>query len=268
MLQRTKNISVLVFILCMIGGIGMYCFLPSKVDDLAQIQRRGVIRVALRMNQIDYMRRGDTLAGFQYELVKQFTEHCLHAKVQFIRVPDLSEAFTALEAGKVDLIAQNIPETSDVLQQMIISSPILISKAVLVQRKNVNSDTYISNQLDLRKKQVCVVKGSSYSQRIKNLSEEISDTIYVSELKVHDAEELILLIAKGTVRYGVCDEKVADYFAKRFPGIDVGLDIGFSQLQGWGINKKSPALAKEVNQWLDKFTKTDDFNRLYAKYYN
>ena len=185
-------------------------------------------------------------------------------------MPDVTEAIRLLEKGKVDLIAQNMPRATDVLQHIAISAPVLESKSVLVQRKYAgeNDTTFVKNQLGLGKKQLCIVRGSSYAQRIRHLAEEISDTIYVSEMKVHDAEELILLIAKGSIRYGVCDEKVANYFAKRFPGIDVSVDIGFPQLQGWGINKRSLGLTRAVNTWLQKFTKSDRFNLLYAKYYN
>lgn len=258
----------LVVILAVIFGI-LY-FMPDSSRDVDTIRQKGELRVAIRMNQIDCMMRGDTIAGFQYELASRFAYNCLHAKIKWVRVADLEEAIRLLEEGKVDLMAQNIPRTTEILQRIIISSPVLISKSVLVQRKPVDAyDTaYIRNQLSLGKKQLYVVRGSSYVQRIRHLAEEISDTIYVSELKVHDAEELILLIAKGSVPYGVCDEKVAGYFAKRFPGIDMSVAIGFSQIQGWGINKNTPQLATVVNKWMEAFTKMDRFNFLYAKYYN
>lgn len=271
MVQRTKIIGILLLILLLISAVLLFVFLPSTPRDVDKIQKSGEIRIAIRMNQIDCMMRGDTLAGFQYELSKEFAYSCLHVRIKWVRVSDIPEAIRFLEQGKVDLIAQNLTRSTDVLQQVAISAPILISKAVLVQRKAseiADDTTFVKNQLALGKKQLCIVRGSSYAQRIQHLAEEISDTIYVSEMKVHDAEELILLIARGSVRYGVCDEKIANYFVKRFPGIDVSVDIGFPQLQGWGINKHSPGLAKAVNSWLEKFTKTDRFNLLYAKYYN
>ncbi|MBP1639272.1 MAG: glutamine transporter periplasmic glutamine-binding protein GlnH [Bacteroidetes bacterium] len=271
MVQRTKIVGILLLILLLVSAILLFVFLPSTPRDIDKIQKKGEIRIAVRMNQIDCMMRGDTLAGFQYELAKLFSDSCLHVRIKWVRVPDVIEAIRLLKQGKVDLIAQNIPRSTDVLQYITISSPILVSKAVLVQRKSseIEDDTtFVKNQLNLGKKQLCIVRGSSYTQRIQHLAEEISDTIYVSELKVHDAEELILLVAKGSVRYGVCDEKVANYFVKRFPGIDVSVDIGFPQLQGWGINKRSLGLSKAVNSWLEKFTKSDRFNLLYAKYYN
>ncbi len=270
MQQRTKIIGISLFILLFISAILLWTLLPSGPRDIEKIQKSGEIRIAVRMNQIDCMMRGDTMAGFQYELAKMFVDSCLRVKIKWVRVPDVAEAIQLMEKGKVDLIAQNIPRTTDVLQHISISTPILLSKSVLVQRKSSgDEDTiYVKNQLDLGKKQLCIVRGSSYAQRIQHLAEEISDTIYVSELKVHDAEELILLIAKGSIRYGVCDEKIANYFVKRFPGIDTNVEIGFPQLQGWGLNKRTPELTKSVNRWLEHFTKSDKFNALYAKYYN
>ena len=270
MVQRTKIIGILLLILLFVSAIVLFSLLPSGPRDIEKIQKSGEIRIAVRMNQIDCMMRGDTMAGFQYELARQFADSCLHVRIRWVRVPDVTEAIRLLEKGKVDLIAQNMPRATDVLQHIAISAPVLESKSVLVQRKYAgeNDTTFVKNQLGLGKKQLCIVRGSSYAQRIRHLAEEISDTIYVSEMKVHDAEELILLIANGSIRYGVCDEKVANYFAKRFPGIDVSVDIGFPQLQGWGINKRSLGLTRAVNTWLQKFTKSDRFNLLYAKYYN
>lgn len=269
MQQRTKIIGISLFVALLATLILLLTLLPSGPRDLDVIRQKGELRVAVRMNQIDCMVRADSMAGFQYELAGKFAQS-IHVKIKWVRVQDVAEAILLLEKGTVDLVAQNIPRTTDILQRIVISSPVMISKSVLVQRKPVDEfDTiYIKNQLALGKKQLCVVRGSSYAQRIKNLSEEISDTIFVSELKVHDAEELILLIAKGSIRYGVCDEKVANYFAKRFPGIDARLGIGFSQIQGWGINKSTPRLAKAINTWLGTYTKSDQFNFLYARYYN
>lgn len=269
MQKRTKIIGISLFVACVTTLILLLTLLPSGPRDLDVIRKKGELRVAVRMNQIDCMVRADTMAGFQYELASKFAKS-INVKIKWVRVQDVAEAVVLLEKGKVDLIAQNIPRTTEILQRIVISSPVMISKSVLVQRKPVDEfDTiYIKSQLALGKKQLCVVRGSSYAQRIKNLSQEISDTIFVSELKVHDAEELILLIAKGSIRYGVCDEKVANYFVKRFPGIDVSLGIGFSQIQGWGVSKSTPKLAKQVNDWLRSYTKSDPFNFLYARYYN
>jgi membrane-bound lytic murein transglycosylase MltF len=267
-LHSTRR-KIIVVSIAVFAGLLVWWVCSGGIRDVETIRHKDVLRIAVRFNQIDCMTRGDTLAGFQYELAKHFAEDDLHVKARFIKVADLSEAILLLQTGKVDLIAQNIPQTADMLRLLDISAPILVSRAVLVQRKTVSNDSlFVTKQLQLAKRQVCVVKGSPYVDRINNLSQEISDTIYVNEMKLHDAEELILLVAKGTIRYGVCDEKVAQYFTKRFPDIDDKVAIGFSQLQGWGVRKENPSLMKAVNLWLKSFVQSDEFRRIYGKYYN
>lgn len=265
---KTQALFIGLLIL-LLGGYFTYAlFFLNGVKDIDAIRTKGVLRVAIRVNQIDYMSRGDTLAGFQYELVNYFCDSVLHVKPEFIRVRSLQAAMDDLLAGKVDLIAQNIPLTSETKESISISYPILISRAVLVQRKTANGHGIIKNQLQLEKQQITLAKDSYYIQLIRDLAHEMSDTIYINQMKVYDSEELILLVAKGTIPYAVTDERVAQYFAKRFTGIDVSLPIGFSQQQGWGLNPKMPIFNKLIDSWLQGFVKTNAFHQLYGKYYN
>jgi ABC-type amino acid transport substrate-binding protein len=270
--QYIKKINIhtiiIDLVILLLGGYLIYALRFSNgVRDLNTIRAKKVLRVAIRVNQFDYMSRGDTLAGFQYDLVNFFCDSILNVKPKFIRVRSLQDAINDLLDGKVDLIAQNIPLTSETKQLVSISFPILISRAVLIQRKETNGQCLIKNQLQLGKQQITLEQGSYYIQLIRHLADELNDTIYINQMNVYDSEELILLVAKGTIPYAVTDERVAQYFAKRFTGIDVSLPVGFSQLQGWGINPQTPKFNKLLNNWLRHFVKTNKFHQLYGKYY-
>jgi membrane-bound lytic murein transglycosylase MltF len=268
---KINNIRIVIIdlVVLLLGGYLIYVLRFSNgVRDLNAIRAKKVLRVAIRVNQFDYMSRGDTLAGFQYDLVNFFCDSVLKVKPQFIRVRSLQNAIDDLLDGKVDLIAQNIPLTSETKQSVSISFPILISRAVLVQRKGANGQCLIKNQLQLGKQQITLEQGSYYIQLIRHLAHELNDTIYINQMNVYDSEELILLVAKGTIPYAVTDERVAQYFAKRFTGIDVSLPVGFSQFQGWGINPQTPKFNQVLNNWLRHFVKTNEFHQLYGKYYN
>lgn len=269
-LKRFKRKTIIIdLILLLLAGYLIYALRFSNgVRDLDMIRSKGFLRVAIRDNQIDYMHRGDSIAGFQYELIRDLCDNELHVKPKFIRVRSLHAAISDLLDGKVDIIAQNIPLTSETEQSLTISYPILISRAVLVQRKDSDGKGNITNQLELGKQQVTLSKGSYYIQLIRHLAHEMSDTIYINQMNVYDSEELILLVAKGTIPYAVTDERIAQYFAKRFTGIDVSLPVGFSQQQGWGMNPLTPNFINLVNNWLERFEKTNEFHQLYGKYYN
>lgn len=87
-----------------------------------------------------------------------------------------------------------------------------MNKQVLVQRKLENvpdSSLFIKSQLDLAGKTLHVVKGSPSILRIRNLGNEIGDTIYVEEIEKYGPEQLIALVAHGDIDYAVCDESIA-----------------------------------------------------------
>ena len=87
-----------------------------------------------------------------------------------------------LADGKYDVIAYGILATSELKDSLLLTTPIVLNKQVLVQRKLENvpdSSLFIKSQLDLAGKTLHVVKGSPSILRIRNLGNEIGDTIYV-----------------------------------------------------------------------------------------
>ena len=82
---------------------------------------------------------------------------------------------------------------------------------MLVQRKPVSEydSLFIKNQLDLAGRTLHVVKGSPSILRIRNLGNEIGDTIYTNEVEKYGSEQLIAMVAHGDIDYVVCDESIA-----------------------------------------------------------
>ena len=127
-----------------------------------------------------------------------------------------------------------------------------------MQRKLENisdSSLFIKSQLDLAGKTLHVVKGSPSILRIRNLGNEIGDTIYVEEIEKYGSEQLIALVAHGDIDYAVCDESIARTAADSIPQIDINTAISFTQFYSWGVSKQSPILLDSLNTWLDSFKK-------------
>ena len=64
---------------------------------------------------------------------------------------------------------------------LISTAPISLSKKVLVQRKPADGKVAITSQLGLAGKTCNLIKGSPAVMRIKNLGNEIGDTIFISK---------------------------------------------------------------------------------------
>ena len=230
--------------------------------DYAEIAAEGIIHASTEYNSISFYVDDDTLSGFHYELIEAFArDHGLQAAIS----PEMSfnKRLEGLADGKYDVIAYGILATSELKDSLLLTTPIVLNKQVLVQRKLENvpdSSLFIKSQLDLAGKTLHIVKGSPSILRIRNLGNEIGDTIYVEEI-------LIALVAHGDIDYAVCDESIARTAADSIPQIDINTAISFTQFYSWGVNKQSPILLDSLNTWLDSFKKGKEYKKIYKRYY-
>lgn len=235
--------------------------------DYTAIQAEGVIRVATEYNSIGYYTDGDSISGFHYELINAFAKQ---KGLKAIITPEMSfeKLLRGLSNGTFDMIASGIQATSEFKDSLLLTTPIFLSKQILVQRKAVKGDsTYIRNQLDLAGKTLHVIKGSPSMLRIQNLGNEIGDTIYVKEIDKYGPEQLLAMVAHGDIKYAVCNEDIARAAIDSFPQLDINTKISFTQFYSWAVSKQSPALLDTLNTWLKTFSKSKEFQRIYHKYY-
>jgi len=246
----------------------------AKIVDLEEIRSNGKLVVTTDFNSTNYfIYRGQPM-GYQYELLQELADH-LGIKLDVIVNNDLEESFDCLTHGECNLIAINLTITKNRRRRFDFTEPHSQTRQVLVQRKpdgweklrkSEMEKLLIRNQLELAEKNIHVQQNSSYSARLRNLSDEIGDTINIMEVP-EEAEQLIILVAKGEIDYTVCDENVAMVNQTYYPNIDVGTAISFPQNMAWAVQKGSDQLKEEIDTWLSEFKKTTKYAIIYNKYF-
>ncbi|HKK68039.1 MAG TPA: transporter substrate-binding domain-containing protein [Bacteroidales bacterium] len=240
----------------------------SKAVDFREIKQRGKLVAGVSTNSTDYfVYRGQPM-GFQYELLNKFTEtHDL--KLEIIVENDLIKSMEYLKNRDIDLIAQSLTITPERGDNMAFTEPIAQTRQVLLQRKSTSDDSveFIRNQLNLAGKTIHIQKGGAAYQRLRNLSEEIADSIHIVEIDSLEMEEIIRLVANGTIDYTVCDENVAIINEAYYNNIDIKTPVSFPQNLAWGLRKESTVLADSINKWLIKYKETSEYKYLYHKYF-
>lgn len=237
--------------------------------DYSEIAAEGILHATTEYNSISFHVEDDTVSGFHYELIEAFArDHGLQAAI----TPEMSfhKRLEGLAQGKFDVIANSIPTTSELKDSLLLTIPIVLNKQVLVQRipqDNADSALFIKSQLDLAGKTLHVVKGSPSILRIRNLGNEIADTIYIREIEKYGPEQLISLVAHGDIDYAVCDESIARAATDSLPQIDINTAISFTQFYSWGVSKHSPALLDSLNAWLESFKKGKEYKEIYRRHY-
>ncbi|MBN2610257.1 MAG: transporter substrate-binding domain-containing protein [Bacteroidales bacterium] len=247
----------------------------SGVSDLERIRQSGKMIVVTDYNSTNYfIYRGQPM-GYQFELLQELADY-MGVKLEVTVSNNLSENFKKLVAGEVDLIASNLTVTKE--RKELVDFTVAHSQAsqVLVQRKPDNwekmnkkalEDNLLRNQLDLSGKTIYVQSNSSHSARLRNLAEEIGDSITIVEVD-EDVEMLISKVANGEIDYTVSDEHVASVNQTYYPNIDVETRVSFPQNMAWAVRKGSVKFREEINYWLSDYKKTRRFNAMYAKYFN
>lgn len=273
MIMKSRKLLVVYFILLTIVLIAMFRLLQFKEKpilprDYPEIKQEGILRIVTEYNQSGYYVAGDTIEGFQYELSQAIAE-LSGLEVQTHLEMSLAESFRELSDNKCDIIARNIPITSENREEFLFTEPIVLNKQVLVQRtEEANNEVKpIRNQLELAGKTLYIPKNSPALLRLQNLSHEIGDTIFVKEDELYSSEQLAIMVAKRDIDYAVCDQQIAKISKENLPEIDINTDISFTQLQSWAVRKDSPILLDSLNSWISKIKESGLYNRIYKRYY-
>ena len=242
---------------------------PLQPRDYPEIYNEGILRVVTEYNPTGYFVDGDTILGFQYELC-QAIARISGLEVQMQLEMTLDKSFDLLNQQTVDIIARNIPITTEVKEHYLFTDPIILNRQVLVQRTAEANQGIkpIRNQLHLGKKELYLPKNSPALLRIRNLEYEIGDTIYIHEGELYSDEQLIILVAKGDIDYAVCNQQNAEQLLSQYPEIDIQTDISFTQLESWVMRNDSPILRDSLNHWLEQLKANGTYKKIYNQYYN
>ena len=201
--------------------------------------------IAIEYSPVTYYTYDDTLGGYNYDLLRLMSRQS-GCPMKFHPVVTLEKALAGLDDGRYDVVVAQFPMTAGDTARFSFTDPIYIDQQVLVQRRSRQA---IRSQLDLAGDTVWVVKGSPMVGRIASLSREIGDTIYVHIDDLYGPEQLMMMVAKGEIRYAVVNRSIARAMASRLPELDRSVAISLSQFQSWMVAKDRQSLCDSLNQW-------------------
>lgn len=221
-----------------------------------------------------FIYRGKTM-GYQYELLQDFAKY-LGVSVDLRVQPNLDSAIRLLREGRVDILAMGLTVTSKQESEILFTEPLFYTRQMLVQRKpdhyqDIKTDEEINkhlirNTIYLAGKTIHVQRGTIYARQLKELENQIADTIHIVENSLAPVQ-LIAEVAQNRIRYTVADEMVAQVAARIYPNIDVNTPLSFRQKIAWGVRTDQISLLDTLNAWLFHFKRTLEARLLYNKYF-
>ena len=271
MFSRKSLILYIILLTVTLILMGSLLYIQSKTTvqrDYSAIHKEGILRIVTEYDLSGYFDSDNQFEGFQYELSKAIAE-LSGLEVYVYLETSLDKSFEGLRNNQYDIIARNIPVTSELKVSYAFTDPIVFGRQVLVQRTKAanNGVEPLRNHLDLAKKTLHIAESSPTLLRLRHLQHEIGDTICVVEEPLCSSEQLIGRVAQGDIDFAVCDLQAALTSQKQHPEIDIKTDISFTQFQSWAVRKNAPALLDSLNQWLHTIRQNGMFDKIYKQYY-
>lgn len=243
-----------------------------KPYDLEYIQDQNKLRVIVEPNIMSYkVINVDSIAGLQALMIDSFSKAMNIKNVEFYSETNLTKAINKLLNHEVDILAWHIPIYNTMRDKINYSIPVFTSRQMLVQRKYNPKDSteFIRNQLGLAEKNVYILPGTFYRQRLEYLSEEIGDPIFIQEISNATPHDIFNMLVNRDIDYAVCDEFVARVLIKEnkeFSSLDMNTAVSFAQNYSWSVHPECPLLLDSLNSWLSKYLESKEYNKIYRKY--
>ncbi|MBD5232925.1 MAG: transporter substrate-binding domain-containing protein [Bacteroidales bacterium] len=263
------RIPVIIAVIILILGVGGMMRRCSDTTPSVAVEYHkpgdDTLAVAIEMSPLTYTLRNDTAEGFDYSILRDIAaEH--DVTVSFYPFSQLEEAFRGLSEHRYNLVVASIPATKALKEYFPLTDGVYLDKQVLVQRRDSTGVGPISSQEQLRGDTVWIAEGSPFGTRLRNMSKELGDTIYVESSPKYSSEHLAILTALGEVKQAVVPGAVARHIATDYPVLDISTPISFNQFQCWAVAPGDSALLDSLNTWLGQFRETPAFRRLAEKY--
>lgn len=208
------------------------------------------LRVATLYSPTSYFIYRDEEMGYDYSLVTSLARE-KNLALDLRIAPSLNEAVEMLDSGLVDLIAYEVPVTSEYKEKVIACGPVNETTQVLVQPKRSKNER-ITDVTQLVGRDIYVMADSKYEQRIENLNEELGGGILIHTVDRDTiiAENLIEMVQDGEIPLTIVDSDIARINKTYFPDLDITMNISFPQRSSWAVGLNSQWLADSINQWI------------------
>ena len=225
------------------------------------------LRVATLYSPSSYFIYRDAMLGYDYSLVTSFAKD-KGVVLDLIIASNMEDMIRMLENGEVDLLAYDIPITSEYKSRVLSCGIENYNYQVLVQPKYGDS-VAIKDVTQLVGRDVYVEKDSKYQQRIENLNNELGGgiNIYIVDKDTLITEDLIKMVAEGDLPLTVVDSDIARINKTYYENLDITLELSFKQRSSWAVSLNNPGLAQIVNKWFEQEKPKRKYSELHKKYF-
>lgn len=174
-----------------------------------------------------YFTSGQGDSGYDFEMAQRFAEY-LELDLNMKPFANISDLYTALRKGEIDIIAAGLADTPARREQFRLGPPLYRVNQILVYRQG----TPVPRDINHLKGEITVTTDSSFVDTLTELQKSNPDLVWNQE-KDKDSEELLTMIAAGDIPYTIADSTSFDINRRFMPELREGLVLKRKQPVVW-----------------------------------
>ena len=221
--------------------------------DFVDILRQGKLRILLTRDftSVDYLPRRKSPLAEQQRIAEEFA--LSHGLVpELVIVDNFSKLIPALEAGKGDIVVDNLTINDTRLQKISFSVPVDHVVEQVIVRADDNS---VQRVRDLNGKRVMVNRDSTFWHAL-----EIEIVGTPDGVKI---EDVLDRLAAGEIDATIMDSNLVEVYQTYREDFRVAARFSGQRDIGWGVRKNAPQLVSEINSYLQLEHKVADHDQRY-----
>ncbi len=238
--------------------------IPERTSHWYAIKKSGVIRFATYNGPTSYYLWKGVLRGFDYEMAKAFADkHKL--QLQVVVVPNEESLVDWVVEGHADIAGASTTITQERIERGVaFSSPFIETTEKIISNRKLPK---IETLADLKGRTITLRAYSSFIQTARTLREHGVDVnVQVAPAQM-SFEEILNKVAEGEFEATIEDGYIADIQAALRPELVIGLQVSEGRPQGWMVKQGHDDLLRQVNRFLKRFSRSEQFDKLLEAYF-
>jgi cystine transport system substrate-binding protein len=228
-------------------------------DLLDTVKQRGTLKIAMEGTYppFNFKDANQQLTGFEVDVARELARR-LHVKAEFA-TGEWSGLLAGLQAGKFDVVINQVGVTAARKQSFDFSVPYTYSSAQLIVRKN--DGRHFRNLEDLKGKNLGVGQGSNYADMAKSVPGVVVKTY-------PGAPEYLQDLAGGRIDAALNDSLMIPFAVKEshLP-LKAGAPVGEVAAMGIPFARNNPRFKAAIDQALTASFADGSFRKISMKWF-
>jgi membrane-bound lytic murein transglycosylase F len=255
---RIASLLFISFVVSLTGACG-----DSSLNKLDAVKKAGELVVLTRYSPTTYYEGPEGYLGIEYDMAREFADH-LGVKLKMVTPDHFEDIFTLLRKNKADMAAAGLTASEARKKIVRFAPPYQRIRQQLLYRQGTKKPRSVAGLVG---EDIIVTAGTTYVDRLNQLKKRYKNLAW-KESKKMDTEELIRMVADGTLTFTIADSNIVDANRPLYPDLRVAFDMQKREPLAWAFPLgKDKSLYNEAVKFQRKIRRTGHISVLLERYY-